>query len=98
MGIRKHGGDHAVVERASLHSVDDPARDFQLVLRDVLRLYEMIPEVFFLRDASKYSKRGCATRDSPRASGQWGEHENATECFVDAVLAVRIGVGGAGGE
>ncbi len=56
MGIRQHGGDHAVLERESLDFVDDPARHLQLVLRDLLRLFAIVLEVLSGLCASNHNK------------------------------------------
>ena len=77
MGIRQHGGDHAVLERESLDFVDDRARHLQLVLRDLLRLFAVVPEVLPGLCASDYNK---SLFEPTKISSQRraGEYEDAS--------------------
>jgi len=77
VGIRQHGGDHAVLERESLDCVDDPARHLQLVLRDLLRLFAVVPEVLSGPCASDHNKGQFELTKIAREQ-RAGEYEDAS--------------------
>ena len=77
MGIRQHGSDHAVLERESLDFVDDRAGHLQLVLRDLLRLFAVVPEVLSGLCASDYNK-GLFEPTRISSEQRAGEYEDAS--------------------
>jgi hypothetical protein len=77
VGIRQHGGDHAVLERESLDCVDDPARHLQLILRDLLRLFAVVLEVLCGLYASNHNK-GLFEPAKISSEQRAGEYEDAS--------------------
>ena len=100
-GALEHPGCNPVVECESFDSLDDRARHFQLVLRDLLRAGEAIA----LAGGVSRESRGVPGGDRPgivgatqkkdkKAQGEDGMAQAASEVFPEA----RSGAGVVGGE